>query len=381
MKKIIAISAGRSDYDRYYPILNGLKKSKKAKLFIYLTQSNYNPKFGTKLQTIKKKFLTIKSNTKTKIFNDSSNQMIKNLCLDINNLSNHIKKIKPDLFLVMGDRYEMLMGPLIAMPYNIPIIHFFGGAITEGAIDELVRHGVTKMSHYHFVLLNQYRNRLINLGEESWRVKTIGMPSLTKNIKNKIPKNSFLEKYNLSKPYAILTFHPVTLEINKINIQISSLVKAIKKSKLKIIMTYPNADPEFNKIIKKFKQAFKDKNKFLMVKNLGQKNYFNILNTADLMIGNSSSGIVEAASFNLPVVNIGSRQTGKFKPKNVIDTGYNYKDILKGIKKAMNKNFKKSLKNLRNPYESKMNINNIIKLILRVNRSDKYLKKKFIDIK
>ena len=307
--------------------------------------------------------------------------MIKNLCLDINNLSNHIKKIKPDLFLVMGDRYEMLMGPLIAMPYNIPIIHFFGGAITEGAIDELVRHGVTKMSHYHFVLLNQYRNRLINLGEESWRVKTIGMPSLTKNIKNKIPKNSFLEKYNLSKPYAILTFHPVTLEINKINIQISSLVKAIKKSKLKIIMTYPNADPEFNKIIKKFKQAFKDKNKFLMVKNLGQKNYFNILNTADLMIGNSSSGIVEAASFNLPVVNIGSRQTGKFKPKNVIDTGYNYKDILKGIKKAMNKNFKKSLKNLRNPYESKMNINNIIKLILRVNRSDKYLKKKFIDIR
>ena len=146
-------------------------------------------------------------------------------------------------------------------------------------------------------------------------------------------------------------------------------------------MTYPNADPEFNKIIKKFKQAFKDKNKFLMVKNLGQKNYFNILNTADLMIGNSSSGIVEAASFNLPVVNIGSRQTGKFKPKNVIDTGYNYKDILKGIKKAMNKNFKKSLKNLRNPYESKMNINNIIKLILRVNRSDKYLKKKFIDIR
>lgn len=381
MKKIIAISAGRSDYDRYYPILNGLKKSKKAKLFIYLTQSNYNPEFGTKLQTIKKKFLTIKSNTKTKIFNDSSNQMIKNLCLDINNLSNHIKKIKPDLFLVMGDRYEMLMGPLIAMPYNIPIIHFFGGAITEGAIDELVRHGVTKMSHYHFVLLNQYRNRLINLGEESWRVKTIGMPSLTKNIKNKIPKNSFLEKYNLSKPYAILTFHPVTLEINKINIQISSLVKAIKKSKLKIIMTYPNADPEFNKIIKKFKQAFKDKNKFLMVKNLGQKNYFNILNTADLMIGNSSSGIVEAASFNLPVVNIGSRQTGKFKPKNVIDTGYNYKDILKGIKKAMNKNFKKSLKNLKNPYESKMNISNIIKLILRVNRSDKYLKKKFIDIK
>ena len=237
------------------------------------------------------------------------------------------------------------------------------------------------MSHYHFVLLNQYRNRLINLGEESWRVKTIGMPSLTKNIKNKIPKNSFLEKYNLSKPYAILTFHPVTLEINKINIQISSLVKAIKKSKLKIIMTYPNADPEFNKIIKKFKQAFKDKNKFLMVKNLGQKNYFNILNTADLMIGNSSSGIVEAASFNLPVVNIGSRQTGKFKPKNVIDTGYNYKDILKGIKKAMNKNFKKSLKNLKNPYESKMNISNIIKLILRVNRSDKYLKKKFIDIR
>ncbi len=379
MKKIIAISAGRSDYDRYYPILNGLKNSRKVKLHIYLSQSNYNPIFGNKINELKKNFSIIRSKIKTKNYNDSPSLMVKNLCLDINNLSSYVKKIKPDLFIILGDRYEMLMGPLVAMPHNIPVIHFFGGAVTEGAIDELVRHGITKMSHFHFVLIDQYKSRLINLGEEPWRIKTIGMPSLRANFKNKKLKNPFSVKFNFNQPYLILTFHPVTLELDKLNYQINSLIKAIKKSNLNVIMTYPNADPEFNQIIKKFKRSFKEKNKFLMVKYLGQKNYFNIMRRAQLMIGNSSSGIVEAASFKLPVVNIGSRQKGKYKPKNVIDTGYDYKDILKGIKQAMNKNFRKSLKNLNNPYEPKMDINKIINLILKVNKNEKFLKKKFID--
>ena len=165
-KKILVISAGRSDYDRFYPIINNLQKSNKAKLFLYLTQAYYNKVFGNSIKIIKKKFKVLKKNFSANHFNDSPYQMIKNLCLDLNCLSGHVKKVKPDIILIMGDRYEMLIGPLVAIPNNIPTFHFFGGAITEGAIDELVRHSITKMSHYHFVLLNEYKKRLHQLGEE-----------------------------------------------------------------------------------------------------------------------------------------------------------------------------------------------------------------------
>ena len=145
----------RSDYDRFYPLLMDLKKSSKAKLFIYLTQANYNDTFGSDIKMIKQEFNVLHNNRKNKNFKDSPYEMIQNLSLDISHLSKHIKKIKPDVILVMGDRYEMLVGPLSAIPFNIPVVHFFGGAITEGAIDELVRHSISKMSHYHFVLLEK----------------------------------------------------------------------------------------------------------------------------------------------------------------------------------------------------------------------------------
>lgn len=383
-KKFIAISAGRSDYDRFYPLLTDLKKSSKAKLFIYLTQANYNDTFGSDIKMIKQEFNVLHNNRKNKNFKDSPYEMIQNLSLDISHLSKHIKKIKPDVILVMGDRYEMLVGPLSAIPFNIPVVHFFGGAITEGAIDELVRHSISKMSHYHFVLLEKYRRRLQNLGEENWRIKTIGMPTLNKkiNLKIKTPiRLNFKSNFDFEKPFMILTFHPVTLELKYLTKQVNELIKAIKISKLNVVLTYPNPDPKFNEIIKIFKKQFKNNKKFLILKSAGEKNYFKLMKKAKLMIGNSSSGIVEAASFKLPVVNIGSRQTGKFKPKNVIDTNYNHKKILSSISKALSKNFKKKIKNLKNPYESKINVNKITKILIKLSKSKKLIKKRFIDVK
>jgi len=381
-KKILVVSAGRSDYDRIYPVLDNLQKTNKVKLFIYLAQAHYNKVLGNTANNIKKNFKVLKKNSGFYNFNDTPFQMIKNLCFDLNFLSSHVKKIKPDIIIVSGDRYEMLMGPLVAIPNNIPTFHFFGGAITEGAIDELIRHGITKMSHYHFVLLNEYKKRLSQLGEESWRVKSIGMPSLA-NMKLFKPLNivklSEKLKFDLKKPFMLVTYHPVTLELKKINFQINSLIKAIKKSNLNAIITYPNADPRFGKVVRVLKKELQNKNKFVLVKNLGEKNYFSLMKYAKLMLGNSSSGIVEAPTFNLPVVNLGSRQDGKHKPKNVINTGYSHREILKGIKKALNNNFKKKLINLKNPYEPKNNIKKIINIILNIKTNDKLLKKKFIN--
>ncbi len=382
-KKIFIISAGRSDYDRYYPIISSLKKTKKAELLIYLTYQNYNKIFSNNVSKIKKEFKVLNNPTRSKNFGDGAFQMIKNLSHDLEKLSYHIKIKKPDIIIIMGDRYEMLLGPLAAIPFNIPTVHFFGGAVTEGAIDEMIRHGLTKMSHIHFVLLNIYKKRLINLGEENWRIKVIGMPSLNRKkiLKTKyIEKNDILKRF-INKPFALVTYHPVTLEINQISKQVNSLIQAIKRSKLNAVITYPNSDPKFNSIIRLFEKNFKYSKKILFIKSAGENRYFNLMYHAKLMLGNSSSGIVEAASFKLPVVNIGSRQSGKFKPKNVIDTGYHHKEIHNGIKKALSKSFKKSINKLNNPYESKISATEIAKMILGIKKNEKLIKKKFKDLK
>ena len=381
-KKILVISSGRSDYDRYYPILSSLKKTKKAKLLVYLTCQNYNKIFSNDINKINNEFEILKNPTNKNNFSDGALQMVKNLSHDLKNLSTHINIRKPDLIIVMGDRYEMLIGPLAAMPFNIPTIHFFGGAVTEGAMDELIRHGITKMSHIHFVLLDDYKKRLQNLGEESWRIKVIGMPSLNKKniLKNKIKKKqNILNKFTKTKPFMLLTFHPVTLEIDHTEMQIKSLIKAVKKSKINAIITYPNSDPKFNLIIKLFKKNFLNSKKIMFVKSAGEEQYFNLMKKAQFMIGNSSSGIVEAASFKLPVVNIGSRQKGKLKPKNVIDTGYHHKEILRAMKKALSKGFKKSISKIKNPYTSKINSKDLAKMILKIKKNGNVIKKKFHD--
>ena len=167
--------------------------------------------------------------------------------------------------IVLGDRYEMLVGPIAAAPYNIPVIHFYGGAVTEGAIDELVRHAITKMSHLHFVILEDYRKRLIQMGEEAWRVKNIGMHQLQfikSQKKKKISELSKKFKFNFSKPYVLMTFHPVTIELSKLNSQLSALAKAIKLSGYNCIITYPNADPQYKKIINFLQKIFDNKEKY-----------------------------------------------------------------------------------------------------------------------
>ena len=192
--------------------------------------------------------------------------MIKNLSHDLKKLSYHIKIKKPDIIIIMGDRYEMLLGPLAAIPFNIPTVHFFGGAVTGGATDEMIRHGLTKMSHIHFVLLNIYKKRLLNLGEENWRIKVIGMPSLNRKkiLKTKyIEKNDILKKF-INKPFALVTYHPVTLEINQISKQVNSLIRAIKRCKMNAVITYPNSDPKFNSIIRLFKKTLNTPKKFYL---------------------------------------------------------------------------------------------------------------------
>ena len=377
-KKILVISVGRSDYDRYLPIIDGLQKSKKINLSLFLTSAHYNKKLGYTANFINKKFKIIKNNKRTN-FKDEMNT---DFSEDLKFLSSKIKKNKPDIMIVLGDRYEMLVGPIAAAPYNIPVVHFYGGAVTEGAIDELVRHAITKMSHLHFVILEDYRKRLIQMGEEAWRVKNIGMHQLQfiKSQKKKgISELSKKFKFNFSKPYILMTFHPVTIELSKLNNQLSALAKAIKFSGYNCIITYPNADPQYKKIINFLQKIFDNKEKYKVIKNLGIEYYSSVLENSKFIIGNSSSGIVEAATFKKPAINIGSRQEGKFMPPNVINAKNDKNEILKKIRVASSDKFKKKIKNIKNPYESKINISTLIKIILNIKINDKLIRKKFVN--
>ena len=189
-QKIFVLSVGRSDYDRYYPVLNALNNSKNISLYLLVTQSHIDPTYGKTINFIDKKFKILKNSYK--------NKKIKNLtesfALDLLFFNKKILEHKPNKIITLGDRYEMLIGPISAVPYNIPVIHFFGGAVTLGSTDELIRHAITKMSHFHFPLLPEYRNRIIQMGEEKWRVKDVGMHEL-----NSFKKIKMMTKLQLKK--------------------------------------------------------------------------------------------------------------------------------------------------------------------------------------
>lgn len=379
MKKevIFCISVGRSDYDRYFPIINELNNRKNIKLYIVTTKSHQNPIFGKTLSYIDPQFKVLKK--KYSNFREKDD-LIKTFSEDINFLNTLIKKYNPDKIIVLGDRFEMLIGPIAAIPYNLPVIHLFGGSVTLGAIDELVRHAITKMSHIHYPLLDTYKKRIIQMGEEKWRVKSIGMHELKDLEKIKDNKTLISNKFNFKLPFMLITYHSVTLELKKLNYQLNELKKAIKKININAVITYPNADKKNKVIIDFIKKNFSDKKKYLILKNSGKKIYTFLLKNCEFLLGNTSSGIVEAATFKKIAINIGTRQDGKYKPKNVIDAKYNYQSILNAVRKAMKVKdyFKK--KKFRNPYDPKIKINNLVDLILKINKTDKVLRKKFMNL-
>ena len=382
MKKIIVLSAGRSDFDRMEPILKRLNK-KNIEINIIVSKAHTSKVFGFTYKNLKNKGFKISIQKNKTNFKDHPSFISGILSREISYISKIINSYKPDLIMVFGDRYEMLAGPSAAIPFNLPVFHFYGGAVTLGATDELVRHAITKLSHFHFVALPIYKKRLLQMGEESWRIKVIGIPNIKKLKKQRILSAKNLSKIfnlNFQQPVIFSTFHSTTLELANLDLQIKNYLNAIKKTNLQCIFTYPNGDRGYKKIISKTKNFCKKNKKYKFVKSLSPELFSNLLKKTSIMVGNSSSGIVEAASFKLPVVNIGSRQDGKFRPKNIIDCANNTNLIYKSIRRGLSKKFQNKLKNISNPYDKNISLDQISKFIINQKISDKLLRKKFIDI-
>jgi len=362
------------------PLLNYLKKMQSIEFLTIASYIHYLPKFGNTY-----KFLEDYNLIKRRInsnFIDNPKSISDHFANEVKFISKIISKSKPNTVLVLGDRYEMIAAPISALPFKIPVVHFYGGAVTYGAIDELVRHSISKMSHLHFTAHKKYTHRLIKMGEEKWRVYTAGIMNLKNLKKQRILSNAKIEKLfnlDLKLKTLLVTIHPTTLNDSNLKNDVINLLKAIKKTNMQAIFTYPNSDYGHGIIIKLISLFCKNNKKYIFLKNLSAYSYSSILKKCFAMVGNSSSGIVEAASFKIPVINLGLRQEGKIYGKNVVNSDFSYRNIIKAFKKISSKKFLRSLDTLKNLYEPKMTPKMIFNLIGNLIRKPNILKKKFID--
>jgi len=377
-RKICVITGTRADYGILYPIMNEIKKSKTLRLFTVATCMHLMKEFGYTVKEIEQDGFHIDDKIDISYSEDSGEAIANSIGSAMTKLAKCFQKIKPDIVLVLGDRGEMLAASIASNYMNIPIAHIHGGEVS-GHIDGLMRHAITKLAHIHFPATQKAKERIIKLGEEAWRVKVTGAPALDKVRNSKFSKKeNLIKKYQLNgeQPIGILVQHPVSTEQTQAKKQIQNSLDAITKLKLQTVVVYPNADAGGRAMIREIKKS--RNNPYLKhFKNINHEDYLGLLKIASVLIGNSSSGIIEAPSFHLPVVNIGQRQNGRQRSGNVIDVTYNKNRIQQAIKKALiDKNFKKKLKKYKNPYGDGQASRRIVDALSKIKINKRLLEKK-----
>ena len=377
------LTVGRSDFSRYRPVLRALRLYPDVEMRLLATAAHFSPTYGSTWREIEEAGFSYEPGLESALSCDTAAGVGKCIAMTTSSLAQFFSSSRPDLLVVLGDRYEMLGGVNAALGFNIPVIHIHGGAVTEGAIDELVRHAITKMSHYHLASTQAYARRICQMGEEEWRVHVVGAPGLdelkslvTMDLKTLGVKTGL----NLDSGYLLLSFHSVTLELSKTKDYISEILRVVSQSTLPCVMTYPNADLGSNIIINAINEfSIQNTRKTKVFPNAGAELYTSLMAHATVLMGNSSSGIVEAPTFRLPVVNIGARQDGKIKAANVIDCAANFAEISVALDRAMNLKFRSELATLVNPYGDGQAGQRIAKILANIPIDDRLLRKRFID--
>ncbi|MCY6370508.1 UDP-N-acetylglucosamine 2-epimerase [Clostridium ganghwense] len=351
-RKIAVITGTRADYGIYYSVLKDIEKNPNLELQLIVCGMHLCPEFGMTIEEIEKDGFFIAERIETILASDTGAAMAKSIGLTIMNVTQSLERVKPDVLVVLGDRGEMMAASLAATHMNIPVAHIHGGEVT-GTVDESIRHAITKLSHIHFPATEDSKQRILRMGEREENIYVVGAPGLD-YIKNTeyLSREEMLKRFDLKDDKIfIMTQHPITTERDLVKWQIEQTLQAVVECGVQTIISYPNSDNGGREIIQVIEE-YREKYDFLKVfKNLSQVEYLSLLNIADTMIGNSSSGIIEAPSFKLPVINIGTRQEGRLRACNVIDVGYEKEEILKGINKALyDEKYREELKSCVNPY-------------------------------
>ena len=384
MKKICIVTGTRAEYGLLKPLIDRVILEEGFKLQLIVTGMHLSPEFGMTYDSIVKDGYVNIEKVEILLSSDTAVGISKSMGLAMISFAEIFDRLKPDIIVILGDRYEMLAVATSAMIGKIPIAHIHGGETTEGAIDEAIRHSITKMSFLHFTSTQIYRKRVIQLGENPKNVYNVGAIGI-ENIKNLklLSKKEIEEKLNLKfdKKIFLVTFHPVTLDNISSENQFKNLLLALDKIKdAKIIFTKANSDTDgriINKMIDEYVEKHKE-NTIAFI-SMGQLNYLSAMKYASLVIGNSSSGIIEAPSFRVPTINIGDRQKGRIQSETTINCICRCDEIVKAITYGLSKEFKVKIKDSINPYGDGIVSSKIIEVIKRrIENID--IKKRFYDL-
>ena len=383
MRKICVVTSTRAEYGLLYWLLKEIKADSELKLQLIVTGMHLSPEFGLTYKEIEKEF---KIDKKIEILSSSHTSL--DICAEMarvyEKFAPALAELKPDILVLLGDRYEIFGVAGVASIMQIPIAHIHGGETTQGAFDEAFRHSITKMSHIHFAATNEYANRIIQLGEDPNRVFNVGGTSI-ENIKklNLLSKEEFEKsiKFKLAKKNILITFHPATLENSSAREQFNELLNALDElEETNFIFTKANSDTDgdvINKMIDEY--VSENPQKAVAFASLGQLRYLSAIKFVDIVLGNSSSGLLEVPSFKKATINIGDRQKGRARASSVIDVRPIKEEILAAIKRAYSKEFEQTLKDTINPYDGGNPSKKMVKILKEI-KLEGILKKKFYDI-
>ncbi len=384
MRTVGVVTTSRADFGIFRPVLRRILEAPALRLHLIVSGSHLSPDFGMTVREIEEEGLEIKDRVKISLDSDTPEAIAKAMGYATIGFAESFGCQRPDMLLVVGDRFEMHAAAAAAVPFTIPIAHIHGGETTQGAIDEVFRHSMTKFSHLHFVATEESARRVIQLGEEPWRVTVSGAPTLD-NLSDFEPLSLAELETQVGmdltdRGFLLVTFHPVTLEYHEAGKQILELVAALDSLEHPVVFTLPNADTAGLEIRRKILQTVENQSGWVAVGSLGHRGYFSAMAYAAAMVGNSSSGLIEAPSFGLPDVNIGIRQEGRTRGLNVVDCACEREAIISATLKALAPAFRASLKGKANPYGDGRAAERIVRCLAEVALDERLLKKRFHDI-
>lgn len=385
MKKICILTATRAEYGLLKPIIIKLMGVSEFDVRVVVTGAHLSPEFGLTYKEIEDDGIKIDKKIEILLSSDTPASISKSMGLAMISFADYFEELMPDMLLVLGDRYETLAVSCVAMNQRIPIAHLYGGEITEGAVDESIRHAITKLGYLHFTSTEEYRNRVIQLGENPDRVFCVGAIGIENILNEKLLSKGELEysiDFKLDKPYAVVTFHPVTLENSSAEEQFQELLTACKQCKdMKFIFTKANADTD-GRIINKMIDRFVEENENVVsFPSLGVVRYLSALKYCSIVIGNSSSGLLEAPSFGIPTINIGDRQKGRLQASSVMNCKPTKREILDSMELAISGEFLEKARKTKNPYGDGNTSSKIVNVIKKFVFEDSVnLKKQFFDM-
>lgn len=384
MKKIGVVTGTRAEYGLLKPIIEKIVQDKDLDLYLIVTGMHLEETFGNTHVFIENDGYKISYKIPMNLTDNTTNGVVQSMAKELEGFANCLKEAELDMMLLLGDRYETLIAATAAIMYQIPIAHIHGGEVTEGAVDDAIRHAITKMSSLHFATTKVYAKRICQMGETPLNVFCTGAPGVENIYKMELfTREELVESYGslFENPYMMVTYHPVTLENNTVTTQFQNLLNVIKKYKqYNYCFTYANSDVDgvmVNKMIEEFVMENDNVCAFI---SMGQKGYLSALKYCSGVMGNSSSGIIEAPSFRVPTLNIGNRQKGRIRAESVVDCGYKEAEIKDGFNKIISSAHLKKCEMVINPYYVEDTSTKIVEEIKRFILQGTIVTKKFYDI-